>query len=164
MHRHYYITLRRHSPALHRTMAPAPSIAVSNPLDNSFASSHHNDPKAKKLLARKRFDDVFAIIRSELLTHFHNQGMPPEATEWYRRVRLLSCHIPLLLLSPQFLRISTTMSLAENSTVVSASSTLQRSSLAALCLTMSTSRLPSSAGVLNLLVSFLFPPPCRPYV
>jgi hypothetical protein len=41
-----------------------------------------------KALARKRFEDVWGVIRTELLAHFEAQGMPIEAREWYKRVSL----------------------------------------------------------------------------
>jgi hypothetical protein len=41
-----------------------------------------------KALARKRFEDVWEVIRAELLAHFEAQGMPIEAREWYKRVSL----------------------------------------------------------------------------
>jgi hypothetical protein len=42
------------------------------------------DEKAKR---RKKFEDVFLVIRDELIVHFKQQGMPEEAVQWYQRVR-----------------------------------------------------------------------------
>jgi len=33
--------------------------------------------------ARRKFQDVFAIIKAELVEHFKSQGMPEEAVQWY---------------------------------------------------------------------------------
>ena len=41
-----------------------------------------------KTSARKRFEDVWEVIRAELLAHFEAQRMPIEAREWYKRVSL----------------------------------------------------------------------------
>jgi len=38
-----------------------------------------------KALKRQKFEDVFAIIREELLAHFVGEGMPKDAADWYRR-------------------------------------------------------------------------------
>lgn len=40
-----------------------------------------------KQLRRSKFEDVFVKIRDELIEHFSNEGMPPEAIEWYQNVR-----------------------------------------------------------------------------
>ena len=45
------------------------------------------DLKAQK---RQKFEKVFEVIREELLTHFNGEGMPKEASEWYRQVRTIS--------------------------------------------------------------------------
>lgn len=37
---------------------------------------------------RQRFVDVFSGIQKELLAHFAEQGMPADAQEWYKRVRV----------------------------------------------------------------------------
>jgi len=41
-----------------------------------------------KALARKKFEDVWEVIRVELLAHFEVQGMPIDAREWYKRVSI----------------------------------------------------------------------------
>ena len=38
-------------------------------------------------MARQRFEDVFSLIRSELIDHITAQGMPKEAIQWYTNVR-----------------------------------------------------------------------------
>lgn len=38
--------------------------------------------------ARQRFQDVFAIIKVELVDHFKAQEMPKEAIEWYTAVSI----------------------------------------------------------------------------
>jgi farnesyl diphosphate synthase len=43
-----------------------------------------------KVLARKKFEDVWEIIRTELLAHFEAQRMPVDAREWYKRVSTLA--------------------------------------------------------------------------
>lgn len=40
-----------------------------------------------KALKRQKFENVFNVIRDELLSHFASLGMPTDATEWYHRVR-----------------------------------------------------------------------------
>ena len=38
---------------------------------------------------RLRFERTFVTICTELLAHFTEHGMPPDAVNWYRRVSLL---------------------------------------------------------------------------
>lgn len=40
-----------------------------------------------KAARRARFEGVFTLIRDELITYCQNEGMPPEALEWYGKVR-----------------------------------------------------------------------------
>ena len=42
------------------------------------------DPKQER---RRKFQDVFAKLRDDLLEHMHHENMPTEAVEWYHRVR-----------------------------------------------------------------------------
>lgn len=44
-------------------------------------------PKDKKAAARKRFEDVYTIVRDDLLADFRKHNMPEEAIDYYRRVR-----------------------------------------------------------------------------
>lgn len=44
-------------------------------------------PKDKKAAARKRFEDVYTVVRDDLLEDFRKHNMPDEAIEYYRRVR-----------------------------------------------------------------------------
>lgn len=44
----------------------------------------------KKEAMRFRFERTFVTIRTELLAHFTEHGIPPDAVNWYRRVSLLS--------------------------------------------------------------------------
>lgn len=37
---------------------------------------------------RRKFEEVFERLRDELVDHMKAENMPPEAVEWYRRVRL----------------------------------------------------------------------------
>jgi hypothetical protein len=56
------------------------------------ASIHVNSAdnmSTDKSLRRKKFEDVFEVIRDELITHFAGEGMPKDAVEWYRRVSVL---------------------------------------------------------------------------
>lgn len=75
--------------------------------------------KDKKAAARKRFEDVYAVVRDDLLADFRKHNMPEESIEYYRRVRPFSLIYFSLLHSrcdrPD--RAWTTTSLAENSTV-----------------------------------------------
>jgi farnesyl diphosphate synthase len=49
--------------------------------------------------SRARFEAVFVEIRDELVSHFAAQGMPSDAVEWYKNVRLfLLCAFLLLTL------------------------------------------------------------------
>lgn len=41
-----------------------------------------------KAARRAKFDGAFEEIRDELIEHFAGEGMPAEAIEWYRNVRL----------------------------------------------------------------------------
>jgi len=41
------------------------------------------DLKAQK---RQKFEHVYTVIREELLAHFDGEGMPKDASEWYRAV------------------------------------------------------------------------------
>ncbi len=43
--------------------------------------------KDKKAAARKRFEDVYTVVRDDLLDDFRKHNMPEEAIEYYRRVR-----------------------------------------------------------------------------
>lgn len=40
----------------------------------------------KKKAARARFENVFTVIRKELLDHFKAEGLPADAAHWYERV------------------------------------------------------------------------------
>ncbi|EIW53149.1 farnesyl-diphosphate synthase [Trametes versicolor FP-101664 SS1] len=40
------------------------------------------DAKAQK---RQKFEDVFAVLRDELLAYLRQEGMPQDAVDWYRR-------------------------------------------------------------------------------
>lgn len=40
----------------------------------------------EKAVRRLKFQDVFLVIRDELIEHFKGEGMPNEAVDWYRRV------------------------------------------------------------------------------
>lgn len=42
-----------------------------------------------KAQRRTKFENVFTVIRDELIDHFVAEGMPPEAVDWYRKVRFL---------------------------------------------------------------------------
>jgi farnesyl diphosphate synthase len=42
-----------------------------------------------KAARRARFEGVFSLIRDELIAHCKSEGMPPEAVEWYSKVRSL---------------------------------------------------------------------------
>ena len=55
--------------------------------ENLLIMSSTADLKAQK---RQKFEKVFEVIREELLTHFNGEGMPKEASEWYRQVRTIS--------------------------------------------------------------------------
>ena len=49
---------------------------------------------AQKKAARAKFEGAWAVIRDELLAHMRAENMPPDAQEWYRRVRtrfVLAC-------------------------------------------------------------------------
>jgi hypothetical protein len=43
--------------------------------------------KDKKAAARKRFEDVYAVVRDDLLADFRKHNMPEESIDYYRRVR-----------------------------------------------------------------------------
>ena len=45
--------------------------------------SSNTDAKALK---RAKFEQVFTVIRNELVNYFKSQGMPNDAVEWYTRV------------------------------------------------------------------------------
>jgi hypothetical protein len=52
-----------------------------------------------KALARKKFEDVWEVIRAELLVHFEAQGMPIDAREWYKRVSTSAAYAIALIIS-----------------------------------------------------------------
>ena len=62
----------------------------SRPVHPGLAANTKKDAQAA---TRKRFEGAFATIRSELLEHFSGHGMPPDAIDWYSRVRnfLMAC-------------------------------------------------------------------------
>ena len=47
-----------------------------------------------KAARRAKFEAVFSKIRDELVEHFAGEGMPQEAVEWYRNVRVCSSVYP----------------------------------------------------------------------
>ena len=62
----------------------------SRPVHPGLAAKAKKDTQAA---TRKRFEGAFATIRSELLEHFSGHGMPPDAIDWYSRVRefIMAC-------------------------------------------------------------------------
>ena len=78
----------------HRPFATSiPSIIPNLALKTGFAASVSNsttDAATKKAFARKKFQGTWEVIRSELLARFEEQGMPVDAREWYKRVRVIS--------------------------------------------------------------------------
>lgn len=53
-------------------------------------------PKDKKAAARKRFEDVYTVVRDDLLADFRKHNMPEEAIDYYRRVRTPIACLPLM--------------------------------------------------------------------
>jgi hypothetical protein len=60
--------------------SPTPAVA---PLP---AEPPANAARDKKAAARKRFEDVYAVVRDDLLADFRKHNMPEEAIDYYRRV------------------------------------------------------------------------------
>lgn len=67
-----------HSLLLHMSTAPIDMANAPNSLVQAAAS------KAQR---RKRFEDVFPLLKQELLEYLDQEQMPQEAKEWYDRVR-----------------------------------------------------------------------------
>ena len=44
--------------------------------------------KEAKAARRAKFEGVWKIIEDELVLNMQNEGMPEDAKEWYRRVRI----------------------------------------------------------------------------
>lgn len=44
---------------------------------------------SSKAQKRTKFEQVFTVIRDELIAHHAAAGMPKEATEWFKEVRIL---------------------------------------------------------------------------
>ena len=90
------------------------------PIATSSVSSSADLPptavKDKKAAARKRFEDVYNVVRDDLLEDFRRHNMPEEAIEYYRRVcpSTLSSSLRARVLPPN--RAWTTTSPAESST------------------------------------------------
>jgi hypothetical protein len=55
-----------------------------------------------KAQARKKFEDVYAIIRKELLDRFVSESMPEDAVQWYARVSV-PVWFPIKILSVQLI-------------------------------------------------------------
>jgi hypothetical protein len=70
-----------------------PSIITNLTIKTCIAANVSNsttDAATRKALARKKFEGTWEVIRSELLARFEEQGMPVDAREWYKRVRVIS--------------------------------------------------------------------------
>ena len=77
----------------HRPFTTSIPSIIPNLAIKGFAASVSNsttDAATKKALARKKFEGTWEVIRSELLARFEEQGMPVDAREWYKRVRVIS--------------------------------------------------------------------------
>lgn len=59
---------------------------MSDQLNVANAPASMVDAAAKKAARRKRFEDVFPLLKSELLEYLDQNGMPQDARDWYDRV------------------------------------------------------------------------------
>jgi hypothetical protein len=85
----------------HRAVTTTISSITSSFVDQTdflarVPASFRDDDGASKALARHKFEDVWKVIRSELLVHFEEKQMPVDAHEWYKRVSHLLPFFKLL--------------------------------------------------------------------
>ena len=62
-------------------------MATPAPLNVANAPSSLVDAAAAKAARRKRFEDVFPLLKQELLAYLDECKMPQDARDWYDRVR-----------------------------------------------------------------------------
>lgn len=65
----------------------APVAASLNPVVDPIPSIPPTTAVKDKAAARKRFEDVYSVVRDDLLADFRKHNMPEESIEYYRRVR-----------------------------------------------------------------------------
>ena len=61
--------------------------ATQEPLSVANAPTSLVDAAAKKAARRKRFEDVFPLLKQEVLAHLDECKMPQDARDWFDRVR-----------------------------------------------------------------------------
>lgn len=62
-------------------------MASQQPLSVANAPPALVDAAAAKAARRKRFEDVFPLLKQELLAYLDECKMPKDARDWYDRVR-----------------------------------------------------------------------------
>jgi farnesyl diphosphate synthase len=62
-------------------------MASQAPLNVANAPASLVDAAAAKAARRKRFEDVFPLLKQELLAYLDECKMPQDARDWYDRVR-----------------------------------------------------------------------------
>ena len=55
-------------------------------LEGSSSTKSAPASSSDKLARRKRFEDVFPTIATELIDYVKGEGMPEDAVEWYHKV------------------------------------------------------------------------------
>lgn len=65
----------------------APVAASFTPIVDPIPTIPPTTAVKDKAAARKRFEEVYTIVRDDLLADFRKHNMPEESIEYYRRVR-----------------------------------------------------------------------------
>lgn len=65
------------------------AYSMSQQLNVANAPASMVDAAAKKAARRKRFEDVFPLLKGELLEYLDQNGMPQDARDWYDRVGIM---------------------------------------------------------------------------
>src|ERR1700761_7591737 len=68
-----------------------PTVVPQQPPSDSNTYKYANTPSVKatdlkSASKKKRFQDVFPLLRDELLAYFESCNMPKEASEWFKQV------------------------------------------------------------------------------
>ena len=100
----------------------APVAASFTPIVDPIPTIPPTTAVKDKAAARKRFEEVYSIVRDDLLADFRKHNMPEESIEYYRRVRKSRIYMPHSRRCPDLSivqrRVWTTMSQVENLTAV----------------------------------------------